>query len=120
MCVFLGWLVEYVDFIIHMRSSLVCVYFYETKFLAVIKAQEKWQLLIVEIVGGFWIEWHLNVDMKRIMCMCGLKHGATIFNHVFIVFKKDQDQLWEPLKHVKILPKQHGVVDCLQGDCHQS
>ena len=41
--------------------------------------KHKWndKLLIVEGVGEFWIEWHLSVDMKSIVCTYGLKHGAN-------------------------------------------
>ena len=74
-CVFLGWWVKYVDFIIRMRSSLV--FFLILNFWQSLKHKWNDKLLIVEGVGEFRIEWHLIVDMKSIVCMYGLKHGAN-------------------------------------------
>lgn len=48
-----------------------------TAFPALIKAQEGGQLLSVEGVGNFKVEWHLSADMKTIKCLYGLKHGAN-------------------------------------------
>lgn len=51
--------------------------FHQTKFPEVIQAHENGQLLVVEGVGEFKVEWHLSADMKTIKCMYGLKHGAN-------------------------------------------
>jgi hypothetical protein len=51
--------------------------FGQTKFPQVIQAQEDGQLLTVDGVGQFRVEWHLSADMKTIKCMYGLKHGAN-------------------------------------------
>lgn len=51
--------------------------FQQTSFPALIKAQEGGQLLTVEGVGNFKVEWHLSADMKTIKCLYNLKHGAN-------------------------------------------
>lgn len=38
--------------------------FQQTQFPALIKAQDQGQLLTVEGVGNFQVEWHLSADMK--------------------------------------------------------
>src|SRR5579875_3209738 len=50
--------------------------FQQTSFPTFIKAQEEGQLLTIEGVGNFKVEWHLSADMKTIKCLYKLKHGA--------------------------------------------
>ncbi len=51
--------------------------FQQTQLPALIKAQDEGQLLTVEGVGNFKVEWHLSTDMKTIKCLYELKHGAN-------------------------------------------
>ena len=50
--------------------------FAQTKFPEVIAAQELGQPLVVPDIGTFKVEWRLNVNMKTIKCMYGLKGGV--------------------------------------------
>ena len=51
--------------------------FQQTQFPALIKAHDEGQLLTIEGVENFKVEWHLSADMKTIKCLYGLKHGAN-------------------------------------------
>lgn len=54
--------------------------FDKTDFPSLIQAQEDGQVLTVDGVGEFQVEWHLSADMKTIKCMYGLGHGANAPN----------------------------------------
>jgi hypothetical protein len=65
-------------FQVHKESYNVLKWvFGQTKFPHVIQEQEDGQLLIVDGVGQFRVEWRLSADMKTIKCMYRLKHGAN-------------------------------------------
>jgi hypothetical protein len=51
--------------------------FGQTKFSQVIQAQEDGQLLTIDGMGQFYMEWYLSVDMKTIKCIYELKHGVN-------------------------------------------
>jgi len=58
--------------------SVLSWVFDQTSFPTLIKAQNGGQLLVVDGVGSFKVNWHLSCDMKTIKCLYGLKGNANM------------------------------------------
>jgi len=56
--------------------EILSAVFTKTHIPTIIKAQEEGQLLHVEGIGDFKVNWHLSCDMKTIKALYGLGNGA--------------------------------------------
>lgn len=48
--------------------------FDKTSYLIVVKAQNRGQLLVVNSIGKFKVEWHMSCNMKTVKYLYGMSH----------------------------------------------